>query len=214
MMYRVPDSRKRSFATRKIVRPTKLVASPCPHQDSTSAMQEDVPQEIAATPFIGARFVARFGRAYAPAPFKGKRGPMGFCYMNAFRYCKLKSSQARGLVYVEGYATSRTLWLPHAWVADPKTSKVIDPTWSNTERYFGVPFSLRTVERIVSDQNHYGLLHTNITPDSAISRLDARMRFLWEELMRLHYFLADGRSTVPTIAEIERQIAEEGAASL
>ena len=50
------------------------------------------------------------------------------CWTN----CLLTSSIDSGLLYVEGWASSGLLSVPHAWLEDKETGKIFDPTWSMT----------------------------------------------------------------------------------
>lgn len=108
-------------------------------------------------PALLERFVLRNGREYIAAPFHGERMPAKECFRNALLYRPTNLE----LLYVEGFALAPRLPMPihHAWTVDPKTSKVIDPTWKEPEacQYLGVPFNRREAWKIAEENGYYGL---------------------------------------------------------
>lgn len=81
------------------------------------------------------RLLSEHGRAFAPAPYDGKRGTLGHCYSNCFK------RMGRPLHYVEGLAVGNGVPLPlnHAWLTEDG-KHAIDPTWDVGVEYFGVEF--------------------------------------------------------------------------
>jgi hypothetical protein len=73
-----------------------------------------------------------------------RKGQMKACFSTSQRLITASRNTEDALIYVEGYAVSRTtpIAIHHAWVVD-RDGMVIDPTWSDPQdcTYFGVPFS-------------------------------------------------------------------------
>lgn len=83
----------------------------------------------------------------------------GECFSNSASVL----AERQDWVYVEGMAI--TAGLPdhvvhHAWLIDPQTRKVIDPTWNEPENatYFGVPFKDLYLLQVVTERKQYGVI--------------------------------------------------------
>jgi hypothetical protein len=103
-------------------------------------------------------FVLKSGMAcnVTPNTIPGKGGKAKECYSNAYHL----ASSNQDLTYIEGYALMPKLGIPleHAWCID-KANNVIDPTWKTPGiEYFGIPFNLRFVDRVISGTETYGVL--------------------------------------------------------
>lgn len=104
-----------------------------------------------------ADFVLKNGREFLRGEgVPVKRGVMKMCYMNAAHLAAKDSS----LTYCEGYATT-IIPVLHAWCIDEQ-GRVVDPTWrfGHGLGYFGVPFKLSFVRKIMRMTKHYGILDT------------------------------------------------------
>lgn len=104
---------------------------------------------------LAGEFVLLHGKAYKPAPFKGKKKPDKMCFKNALHY-----ALANNLKYVEGYAKPGyiEMAMDHAWCADEE-GNVIDPTWRNGEEaeYYGVEFDPNLAVQMMVTAGYYGL---------------------------------------------------------
>jgi len=85
---------------------------------------------------------------------KLKRGRMKQCFKNAYHL-----AEDFNLIYVEGYASFMGLGFPvlHAWCVG-KDGNVYDPTWKNGGEYFGVPFDLMYVRKIILRRERFGVI--------------------------------------------------------
>ncbi len=127
-------------------------------------------------------FILRNGKPYIAAKYKGARGVPKECFKNA---CDLHEARPN-LVYVEGYALRHSLCIPmhHAWLADPKTHEVVDPTWNNPEAcdYFGVPFTREETITEVLRNGVYGLLNLDdMLNDKLMFARDPGLGAIFEE---------------------------------
>ena len=85
-----------------------------------------------------------------------KRGPMKRCYENAHDL----ADNDRTCHYAEGYAcTHGHPPFDHAWCVD-KEGHAVDPTLRHPMRYtyLGIIIPLKTVNQILEDQGHWGIL--------------------------------------------------------
>jgi hypothetical protein len=103
-------------------------------------------------------YVLRHGKAFRWAP-----RPKGFRHQRKMRNCfgnATEAAQANRGTYVEGFALSAKseLEVHHAWLTlDGETA--IDQTWNDPEAvYFGVPFDLYTLSRVMLARGYYGVL--------------------------------------------------------
>ena len=80
-----------------------------------------------------------------------RRGKMKECFKNAYEL-----ALHEGLIYCEGYALSIIPTL-HAWCID-KDGNVIDPTWTDGKEYFGIPFDLEIVSKIILKRGKFGII--------------------------------------------------------
>ena len=91
-------------------------------------------------------FVLRFGKPFQAAPLSPRirRGEPKRCFENS-----AKLAAVEGWLYVEGFGTVRGVGLAihHAWVCEPGTNIVIDPTTDNIDTYFGVAFTHAALRR-------------------------------------------------------------------
>jgi len=100
-------------------------------------------------------FVLKNGKTFKVGNGKVKRGKVKECFKNAFHL----ADSGSGLVYVEGYATSKGLPFPvlHAWCVDSK-GNILDPTWKDGEEYYGVPFDMGFVCRTILKRKKFGVI--------------------------------------------------------
>jgi hypothetical protein len=110
-------------------------------------------------------FVLSHGEGYSPSklPVEYQPGRMRECFMNASHL----AIENRSLTYVEGYAIASFFPVLHGWCVD-RDGLVVDPTWQHWKggiatAYLGVRFSTRLLMRILSVQEHYGLIESPIT---------------------------------------------------
>lgn len=127
-------------------------------------------------------FILRNGKPYIAAKYRGARGEPNLCFKNAFNLLSVRPH----LLYVEGYAIRPNLGLliHHAWLADPKTQEVIDPTWEYPQvcDYFGVPFSYDEVLLEVLGNGMYGLLTPcEMANDKLMWARDPGLKAIFEE---------------------------------
>ncbi len=127
-------------------------------------------------------FILRNGKPYIAAKYKGARGVPKDCFKNTYDLLAARPH----LLYVEGYATRPTLGIliHHAWLADPKSQEVIDPTWDYPEHcdYFGVPFTHAEVLIEVLRNGTYCLLDTGMgINDKFVFERDPALKALFEE---------------------------------
>lgn len=112
---------------------------------------------------VVAPFVREHGRPYEAQEFPKcyRRGKFGVCFANAYRL-----ANRHKLTYVEGYAINEITSHPvlHAWCIDGQ-NRVLDPTWGTAELYFGIPFRLQYLRKVIAerkerlgDDHYYGLL--------------------------------------------------------
>lgn len=89
------------------------------------------------------------------------RGPARACFSNAAEQVLADPT----LVYVEGYACTKTVPIPlaHAWVMRPD-GRIQDPTWSDGLAYAGIPFSTSVVERVAKETGYWGLFGFHAPP--------------------------------------------------
>jgi len=106
----------------------------------------------------GSEFILKNGvqcipRAYNVDEFKGVPRIKRECYRNAYYL-----AWYTGLIYVEGIGIN-IIGTEHAWCIDSDFN-VYDPTWDNPEKhsYYGVPFDLDYVEKIMHETEVYGVL--------------------------------------------------------
>ena len=88
--------------------------------------------------------------------YKGKRGPMKMCYMNATK----EALDNPDRTYVEGFVSVHGVPIQHAWTVD-KTGQIYDPTINPDQGisgYFGVPFSTDYLLKASLKNGVYGLL--------------------------------------------------------
>jgi hypothetical protein len=91
--------------------------------------------------------------AFGPASFEGERGEKHGCFMNS-----LHLAFDPAMTYVEGKVSCHGVPLDHAWCIDGN-GFVIDPTLEDkgqTLEYFGIPFQLEYVKRVVVAHQTYG----------------------------------------------------------
>jgi hypothetical protein len=82
-----------------------------------------------------------------PDTFKGARGEVHGCFMNAFHL----AHENDALTYVEGKVSCHGVPLDHAWCID-SDGVVIDPTLEDKGQvlgYYGIPFSTEYVQRVI-----------------------------------------------------------------
>lgn len=104
------------------------------------------------------------------------------CYKNAFILAESNSDYT----YVEGLAIPGFIGIPleHAWVVDAK-GHVIDTTWEDGIEYFGIPFELDFVRKIILETKTWGVIdwrsptiqaasEAGRFPDDAIAKIDRR----------------------------------------
>lgn len=103
-------------------------------------------------------FLLAHGKHYKPhsRPKGVKLGPAKLCFMNAFL---LANDNPDAYTYVEGFAVPKGIGLPleHAWCVD-KDGNVIDNTWGDATEYFGVPFKIDAIRRVLLDKGTYGII--------------------------------------------------------
>lgn len=148
--------------------------------------QVDAWRSIGHTPLLD-EFVLRNGKPYFAAKYKGVRGEAKQCFKNAYDLLVVRDN----LIYVEGYAIRPSLGLliHHAWLADPKTQEVIDPTWDKPELcdYFGVPFTYKEVLVEVLKNTCYGLLMPGeIANTTLMWERDPALKAIFEERYPCH----------------------------
>lgn len=81
------------------------------------------------------------------------------CYLNAWRI-----ATSGRLLYTEGFAaTTVPLAIAHAWLTDPETGQVYDPTWvtGGPGVYFGIPFSYHYVQEHTRKHKQPCILHNH-----------------------------------------------------
>lgn len=88
-----------------------------------------------------AEFILKHGKSYRykPLPSPMTLEMPKYCFHNSYHY-----AIKRGLIYVEGYATSRDIsGIPilHAWNVRPDSNIVVDVTSDAFTHYYGVPFT-------------------------------------------------------------------------
>lgn len=103
-------------------------------------------------------FVHKNGRIYTyhSLPKGIRKGQMGKCFMNAYH---LAESDNR-FTYVEGFALIPNVGVPilHAWCVDADDN-AFDVTWKDgSTEYFGVPFDLSYVRKIIFSKETYGVI--------------------------------------------------------
>ncbi len=100
-------------------------------------------------------FVLQEGREFeaTPLPEDIQRGEMRRCFQNA--HCLALSNVE--LSYTEGFAFQVAYPMLHAWCVTDD-GKVVDPTWSDGQGYFGVPFDQKFACEFVHQQGRYGLI--------------------------------------------------------
>ncbi len=125
-------------------------------------------------------FVLRNGKPWIAAPYKGARGEAKMCFKNAF---DLQAVRPR-LLYVEGYALRPDIGLlmHHAWLADPTTQHVVDPTWDRPEScdYFGIPFTRDEALEQVLKSETYGMLGTEMANVDLMWAKDPALKAIFE----------------------------------
>ncbi|MBA3548824.1 MAG: hypothetical protein H0T76_20265 [Nannocystis sp.] len=107
-------------------------------------------------PALMERFVQRNGRAFQPAPYRGRRKTPKMCFKNAIDLAHALPDS----LYAEGYGwwEGLPLLVPHAWVV--VDDAVVDPTWERPEerQYFGVTFEPTEVSREIVRNGRYSVL--------------------------------------------------------
>jgi len=90
----------------------------------------------------------------SPRSDKIRRGKMKECFRNAY----LLALSRPYMTYCEGYAVGNGLMpVMHAWCID-ENGQVVDVTWKDGKDYFGVPFKISYVSRIIRAKNSYGII--------------------------------------------------------
>ncbi|REJ64999.1 MAG: hypothetical protein DWQ31_19635 [Planctomycetota bacterium] len=105
-------------------------------------------------------FVRRYGRLYKPQPLPRpfRAGRIRACFANSYRM-----AVRHRLTYVEGYAaTVNRHGHLHAWCVD-EDGNVFDRTWRIGIGYFGIPFKISYVSKVIRERKrqgdeYYGLL--------------------------------------------------------
>lgn len=105
-------------------------------------------------------FVQKFGQEFvaSPRPKRYTQGLPRHCYMNSAKLA-MRSTK---LVYVEGLASIKTIGLviPHAWVVELNSNRVIDVTSDGFKSYFGVAFKTHYVREVWdSRKSEFSLLN-------------------------------------------------------
>jgi len=106
------------------------------------------------------KLVAERGRfmPFDRASFQGKRAKAKECFSNAGR---LAIDDPSRFHYCEGYITTWSVPIHHAWVLDLSTNLIIDPTLVPSGRldcYFGVSMPAKTLMTITARTGYWGLL--------------------------------------------------------
>ncbi|WP_177215262.1 hypothetical protein [Tranquillimonas alkanivorans] len=100
---------------------------------------------------------AATSRCGSPLPSGMRRGSMRYCFQNSG-----DAAWRHGLLYCEGIARHPDVPMEvhHAWCMDPKTGRVVDPTWKKPEdcTYLGIAVTLSTLAACQLDCGHYALL--------------------------------------------------------
>lgn len=131
-------------------------------------------EAIAAMPGVDPAMVqflreAGIPRRGSPLPSKMRRGPMRYCFQNSG-----DAAWRHGLLYCEGLARHPDVPMEvhHAWCLDPKTGRVVDPTWKKPEEctYLGIAVTLPTLAACQLDCGHYALLDHGRGFEAGIAR--------------------------------------------
>lgn len=107
-------------------------------------------------------FMAEHGRVFEHDSETYQRfvpGKPKDCYANAGRMALLGDDS---LVYVEGYILFLGLPIQHAWLWEPETGRIYDPTLTDGEDvtlYFGVPFKREYLRETVLRTKVWGIFH-------------------------------------------------------
>lgn len=91
----------------------------------------------------------------SPLPEDIEQGDPKMCFVNAYNLARRNPGR---LFYVEGYATA-VIPTDHAWCVD-RQGRVVDntPYWEDGHDYFGVKFTLTTLNAIQRITQGYGAL--------------------------------------------------------
>lgn len=90
----------------------------------------------------------------SPRSDKIRRGKMKECFRNAY----LLALSRPHMTYCEGYAAGIGIMpVMHAWCID-ENGQVVDVTWKDGRNYFGVPFKIAYVSRIIRSKKNYGII--------------------------------------------------------
>jgi len=96
-------------------------------------------------------FVLKNGLMFTGRQMEVTKGRIKECYCNAWHL-----ADGRRLVYVEGFAVG-VIPVMHAWCVDEK-GNIYDPTWEDGREYFGVPFDLAYVTKVIFKKKTFGVL--------------------------------------------------------
>ena len=97
------------------------------------------------------------------AKYKPRNTRKKECFRNA--YYLATDNQ---LIYCEGFAINDSIPCNHAWCVDPKTNKVVDPTWKELDCvYYGIKFDMEYVGKTLAKRKVWGLIEN---PDLVFGR--------------------------------------------